>query len=185
MKYIAKKLNEITGGDEVSSGFVSVSPEALEHIFGHIFGGAGATAMRLEQLALGMFDAKLPQANDVPIARRFITAPSSFYELEKFKNIRALSEQAIDMHKLYLENGEYEDAENHRRLNDVLFKIHGRVKNAGSQIRKINKAMRVVSASDGLTPHDKALRLRRLKLQKNQVMGKTNSAFVDLLLPMD
>jgi len=105
--------------------------------------------------------------------------------LEKFKQLRALSEQASDMHKLYLENGEYEDAKKYREENDVLFKIHPRVKNTSSQIRKIHKTMRVVSASDGLSPQDKAIRLRRLKLQKNNLMGKTHSEFVDLLLPME
>jgi hypothetical protein len=185
LEYIARKMNEITGGDEVSSGWADVSPEHLEHVFGHIFGGAGSTAMRFEKMLHGMAEGKAPKLNDIPIARRFIAAPSSFYELEKFKQLRALSEQASDMHKLYLENGEYEDAKEYRKVNDVLFKIHPRVKNASSQIRKIHKTMRVVSASEGLSPQDKAIRLRRLKLQKNNLMGKTHSEFVDLLLPME
>jgi hypothetical protein len=184
LKYISKKINEITGGDSIVSGSVSVSPEHLEHIFGHIFGGAGATAMRVEQLVLGMFDPKLPDANDIPIARRFVAAPSSFYELEKFKNLRALSAQAVDSYKLYLENGEYEDAKEFRKQNEPLFTINGKVENASSQIRKINKAMRVISASDGLDPYDKAVQLRRLKMKKNRVMGDTHSAFVDLVLPV-
>ena len=185
LKYLARKMNEITGGDEVSSGWADVSPEHLEHVFGHIFGGAGSTAMRFEKMLHGMAEGKAPKLNDIPIARRFIAAPSSFYELEKFKQLRALSEQASDMHKLYLENGEYEDAKKYREANDVLFRIHPRVKNTGSQIRKIHKAMRGVSASKGLSPRDKAIQLRRLKLQKNNLMGKTHSEFVDLLLPME
>ena len=189
LKYLARKMNEITGGDEVSSGgylwSVDVSPETLEQVFSHIFGGAGSTAMRFEKMLHGMAEGKAPKLNDIPIARRFIAAPSSFYELEKFKQLRALSEQASDMHKLYLENGEYEDAKKYREANDILFKIHPRVKNTGSQIRKINKAMRIVGASDGLSPQDKAIQLRRLKLQKNTLMGKTHSEFVDLLLPME
>ena len=184
LKYIAQKVNEITGGDAVSSGWVDVSPETLEHVFGHVFGGAGSTAIRTEGVFHGMYNKEVPAANDIPIMRRFIAAPSSFYALEKFKNLRALSEQAADMYKLYVENGEHADAKEYRKVNDVMFKIHPYVKNAGSQIRKINKHMRIAGASKGLTPADRAIRLRRLKLQKNKVMNDTNSRFVDLLLPM-
>jgi hypothetical protein len=185
LEYIAKKVNEITGGDAVSSGFVDVSPETLEHVFGHIFGGAGSTAIRTEGVFHGMYNKEVPAANDIPIMRRFIAAPSSFYALEKFKNLRALSEQANDMYRLYVENGEYEDAKEYRKVNEVLFKIHPHVKNAGSLIRKINKSMRVIGASEGLSPSDKAIRLRRFKLQKNKAMSDANSRFVDLLLPIE
>ena len=188
LESIAKMINDITGGDDVSSGWVDVSPETLEHVFGHIFGGAGSTVMRVQGIVQGAIEdkfTKIPAANDIPVARRFIAAPSYFYELEKFKQLRALSEQASDMHKLYLQNGEYEDAKEYRKKNEVLFKIHPRVKNTGSQIRKINKSMRLISASKGLADYDKAVRLERLKLQKNKLMGKTHSEFVDLLLPMD
>ena len=188
LKSLAKTVNDITGGDDVSSGWVDVSPETLEHVFGHIFGGAGSTVMRVQGIMQGAIEdkfTKIPAANDIPVARRFIAAPSYFYELEKFKQLRALSEQASDMHKLYLQNGEYEDAKEYRKKNEVLFKIHPRVKNTGSQIRKINKSMRLISASKGLADYDKAVRLERLKLQKNKLMGKTHSEFVDLLLPMD
>ena len=188
LKSLAKTINEITSGDDVSSGWVDVSPETLEHVFGHIFGGAGSTVMRVQGIVQGAIEdkfTKVPAANDIPVARRFIAAPSYFYELEKFKQLRALSEQASDMHKLYLQNGEYEDAKEYRKKNEVLFKIHPRVKNTGSQIRKINKSMRLISASKGLADYDKAVRLERLKLQKNKLMGKTHSEFVDLLLPMD
>lgn len=180
-KEIAPLLNKlpiISGGNEVISGHLDFSPEAFEHLTEHFTGGAGQFALRVMDL---FTPSKWPpKFNDIPIARRFTSAPSSFYELEMFKELRAKSYQAIDLKALYIENGEREKATQHQKLNTILFKIHPTIKRTEGVIRKTNKLMRKISASKGLTSQEKVVQLRLLKQRKNEAMRRTHSRFLEI-----
>ena len=77
-----------------------------------------------------------------------------------------------------------EKANQHRKLNSMLFSIHPSVKSTEGIIRKINKAMRQISASRALEGDEKARRLRKLKQTKVEAMRRTHSKFIDIVDPV-
>ncbi len=122
-------------------------------------------------------------ANDVPLTRRFIAAPSNQYELERFKELREISHQATDLYKAYRKAGRHSDAKAHQKLNKSLFRIQSSIKSAESTIRKVNGRMRVVMASKSLSYQEKTARIRKLKKLKNDAMRRTHARFIDLVSP--
>ena len=181
----AKGINKLLGGSEVvSSGMFDVSPETLEHLMEHFTGGAGQSILGAANFVVKASTGEDWKANDIPVAKRFVSSPSSFYELEKFKDLREKSYQAVDLHKLYLKSGMREKANQHRKLNSMLFSIHPSVKSTEGIIRKINKAMRQISASRALEGDEKARRLRKLKQTKVEAMRRTHSKFIDIVDPV-
>jgi hypothetical protein len=181
----AKGVNRLFGGNEIiSSGIPDVSPETLEHLMEHFTGGAGQSILGAADFVVKASTGEDWKANDIPVVKRFISSPSSFYELEKFKQLREKSHQAMDLHKLYLRAGEREKAKQHRGLNTILFEIFPSVKKTESVIREVNKAMRLISASKNLENSEKARRMRKLKERKIDSMRRTHSRFVNIVDPV-
>ena len=179
-------LNTLTGGNTIESGLVDWSPETVETLLNHFGGGAGQTAFRFIDLVKPeTWKDGVPSTNDWPVARRFVASPNSFYSLEKFKQVRALSERAVDTHEMYVQNRDRNSANEFKQKNEILFKINPYVKKTESTMRKINKLMRTVSASYNLSEEDKAIKLAKLKTQKLSAMTKTHSKFIELLETLD
>jgi len=183
-KAVAQGLNSLTGGNEVASGSIDWSPEALEQVAKHFTGGVGQTLLRVEKL-FHPSEYENFKPNDVPIARRFLASPSSFYELEKFKLLREKSYQAADLHKLYIQNGKTEEAKQHRELNKILFQIHPTVKITESIIRKTNKSIRLIGAAKNMDASEKATKISRLKQVKNAALRRAHSRFIDFADPIE
>jgi hypothetical protein len=69
---IAQKINEITGGDVVTSGAIDISPETIDHIMAFITGGAGKFGGQVMGIADHLWKGELPSVRKTPFARRFI-----------------------------------------------------------------------------------------------------------------
>ena len=182
-KTAAQTINKITGGNEVEPGWMDFSPETLEHLTEYYTGGAGKFTLNFYKLIEKMATGKEIIANDVPLTRRFVAAPSNHYELERFKELREMSFQATDLYKAYRKAGRHSDAKNHQKLNKSLFRIQASIKSAESKIRKVNKSIRVVTASKSLSYQEKTARIRKLKQLKNDAMRRTHARFIDLVSP--
>ena len=181
IKDLTTSLNSITGGNTIESGFVDVSPETVETILSQFTGGAGNTIIRLTDLVRpDTWQDGVPKGNDWPVVRRFVTAPNNFYGLEKYKKVRELSERAVAVHKMYVQERRRDLASEFKSKNEALFKINPRVKATNSKIRSINKSMRQVSASRALSNEEKAIKLSKLKIEKNNAMKTTYSKFIEL-----
>jgi len=181
IKDLTTSLNSITGGNTIESGYVDVSPETVETILSQFTGGAGNTIIRLTDLVRpDTWKDGVPEGNDWPVVRRFVTAPNSFYGLEKYKKVRELSERAVAVHKMYVQERRRDLASEFKSKNEALFKINPRVKATNSKIRSINKSMRQVSASRALSNEEKAIKLSKLKIEKNNAMKTTYSKFIEL-----
>ena len=185
----AKGVNRLFGGNEVESGKflgldMSVSPETLEHMMEHFLGGAGSSVFDATKFVSTVSTGKEWKGEDIPIVKRFIASPSSFYELEKFKELREKAYQAKDLYTLYTTNKRREEAVEHRKINSHLFKIMPAIKETESVIRKVNKSMRLVGASSKLTPYEKMVKVRQLKKIKRDAMRKTHSRFVNIVDPI-
>lgn len=87
-KAAAEFLNRATGGDEVTSGKVDVSPALIEHFIGWASGGVGRTLLKTYELPAQIAKGDVPP-NKVPIVSRFVgeeprgTNAREFYDVLK------------------------------------------------------------------------------------------------------
>jgi len=82
---IAEWLNEQTGGDKLAPGFVSVSPETLEHFAGFATGGLGRFVGNTIGTGQAIVEGKVPDIRNIPFARRFVYEPREFVDTEKVR----------------------------------------------------------------------------------------------------
>jgi hypothetical protein len=81
---IAKFLNEKSGGDKVTPGYISVSPETLDHYFTFATGGLGRFAKNVEATGEALAKGEAPPLRTVPFARRFAYEASPGQTGQKF-----------------------------------------------------------------------------------------------------
>jgi hypothetical protein len=86
---IARFLNSATGGDKVTPGYVSVSPEILAHYAdaanSYITGGAGKTALQVAQGVAGAVRGEAPDIRNVPVVNRFVYQETPGLEGQRFR----------------------------------------------------------------------------------------------------
>jgi hypothetical protein len=93
-KAIAQKLNELTGGNEVRSGAVDISPETLGQIYDFFTGSAGKFAERLINLPRGVLKASQGQIEwsdmigDIPMTRKVYGAVPSYVDTVRYQDLR-------------------------------------------------------------------------------------------------
>ncbi|OHC95542.1 MAG: hypothetical protein A2792_03360 [Sphingomonadales bacterium RIFCSPHIGHO2_01_FULL_65_20] len=77
-KALTDGLNDLTGGNKVEAGAISVSPEVLEYLANTVFGAAGGFFDRLASIPAKVATGEIT-ANDVPLARK-VTGEKSPYQ---------------------------------------------------------------------------------------------------------
>jgi hypothetical protein len=168
-KFITDKLNRITGGTEIQSGLVDLSPEALDHLFSHFFGGMGKDALR-------PFTGE--GINKLPVVQRFVGGQTIYYDQENYYKLRSEAFQADDQVKAYKARGEVRELKSYLNEATPLRKILPRIKDTDKKIREFNQKIRVLEASANLDEAEKAERVEKLKERKIQLMKLARKRFL-------
>lgn len=97
----AEWLNKLTGGTEVRSGLIDVSPETLEYALDYLTGATGATVMRSAELARKVVagDWEDLEWSDVPLARKLFASIPKNVDQQEYAQMRddvMLAKQGID-----------------------------------------------------------------------------------------
>jgi hypothetical protein len=105
-KWIARELNELTGGNVVRPGWWDWSPEWFDMIVGDALGGAGTFTMKLTDTAKKAYTGEEFERKNIPFIRKIIGSeyPSADYEL--------YFERVTDLETLKKELKEYRGVEN-------------------------------------------------------------------------
>jgi len=170
-KFITDKLNRITGGTEIQSGLVDLSPEALDHLVSHFFGGMGKDALR-------PFTGE--GINKLPVVQRFVGGQTIYYDQENYYKLRSEAFQADDQVKAYKARGEVRELNAYLNEAAPLRKILPRIKDTDKKIREFNQKIRVLEASANLDEAEKAERVEKLKERKIQLMKLARKRFLIL-----
>lgn len=90
-KFTAMQLNKATGGDELTSGSVDVSPEVLDHFSAFFTGGAGRFVGQSVDLLAKVMSGKTAdiETKDIPFVGTFKTTVSPWYDKGRFKTFAA------------------------------------------------------------------------------------------------
>lgn len=168
-KFITDKLNRITGGTEIQSGLVDLSPEALDHLFSHFFGGMGKDALR-------PFTGE--GIDKLPVVKRFVGGQTIYYDQENYYKLRSEAFQADDQIKAYKARGEVRELKSYLNEATPLRKILPRIKDTDKKIREFNQKIRVLEASANLDEAEKTERVEKLKERKVQLMKLARKRFL-------
>lgn len=76
-RWVAEKLNELTGGDEVRPGLIDVSPEVFDLIIDTFAGGAGRFVADALSLPAKAIKGEEVETYEVPMVRRLYGAPGA------------------------------------------------------------------------------------------------------------
>lgn len=71
---LARRLNEISGGDKYTKGKIDVNPAEIEHLFEGYLGGLGSFVNQTKKTMMMPFDPNLREMRNVPIANKFFKA---------------------------------------------------------------------------------------------------------------
>lgn len=82
---LASVLNRATGGDKVTPGFISVSPETMDHYFKFLSGGMGRFGSNVANTVASLSDGEAPSIRNVPLARRFVYDEAPGQQGQKFR----------------------------------------------------------------------------------------------------
>ena len=87
-KAITEELFEITGGSQLDSFTVDVSPEALDHLFEFATGATGAFLNRTVKFAHDQATGEETEWKDVPFARKLVRGKNTYWRQRRYYDIR-------------------------------------------------------------------------------------------------
>ncbi|MEM1149284.1 MAG: LPD38 domain-containing protein [Pseudomonadota bacterium] len=104
-KAIADTLNRATGGDIAQPGFIDVSPEHIDHMFGFMAGGAGRFYGRTSDVVAKLLRGEADQIEDrnIPFYRSLQTGTGDWLDRDRYFRFRDEVRTAVDQVKRYNE----------------------------------------------------------------------------------
>ncbi len=102
-KDMAKFLNEKSGGDKVTPGYVSVSPETIDHYFKFLSGGLGRFGSNVANTAKSLQEGETPDIRNLPLARRFVYDAHPGAQAGKYRQNSEELDQLWSRYKSYRE----------------------------------------------------------------------------------
>jgi hypothetical protein len=135
-KDVAETLNWLTGGDEVQSGAVDVSPESLELWYDFLTGGVGRDLRRVSNLVRQPWRDEPVEVNEIPFVRRLFGEADPHYDQGEFyDNLRDLElvERRV---KLYRERRDMEGLRAFMAANRPAIALAAQAERVRSRVKK-------------------------------------------------
>jgi hypothetical protein len=167
-KWVTKKLNELTGGNEVRPGAIDVSPETLEYWTEFIAGGAGAFVARSNNFITKLVTGEDIEAYQVPFTRRFYGSPSKYADMQAYYDLRDRVRLTEKEFKLFRERSRIEEGRALQKTPE--FKMVNSIKQADNQLRQLRKQIRALRADEKLKDAVKRQRIERLEDRMLRIM---------------
>jgi len=156
-KVAAKILNGLTGGNEYESGYIDVSPDALEHIAEFAFGGAGTFGLRnmnaLEKWAKG----EELETREMPFIRRIMGEPNEQMSMSDYYDRKVKLEQK----EAALEGYRGAERLQYRNRNKDYITMFNLLDQSERQLRQLRKARSEIRTAAALSPANAKLYAER------------------------
>lgn len=185
---ITDTLNTATGGDEIVPGWVDVSPEVLEHLFGVVTGAAGAFYDRT--LGLGVKGWGIAsgdetveiERNDIPLVRKLIGEKPGWYDKSAYYARADEVEQAINYAKSYAERGDREGFVAFVDKNLDVVRLEPALKRAQKHMRRLRKERNRLELGKDAGKVDAATYRERSRILgdiEKRIMADFNAVYMD------
>lgn len=166
---IAKFLNDHTGGDEVTPGYISWSPEVIAHYAdaanSYLTGGAGREALELGQAAATIASGGTPSIRNIPLAKSFVYEESPSASGQTYRANRDDLDELMDRYTAYRKAGEPSKV---RDLPMPLLRVKRQVDAIDRQIQALRRA--------GSAARDGEERVKALQTKANRLVAQARKA---------
>lgn len=173
-KFVADKMNRLTGGNEFVPGKVDVSPDGLEYVFEFATGAAGAFWNRNVNNIITIANGEVPEIRNVPFVRKVWQGRSEYLDKNRFYERHAAIDLAANNVKNLRKTGKFKEATRAYREQDRLVRLKPVFDNARRQLQKVSQQKQIVRASD--RPNKQAM-LDRLAAAEKRILDRANGAF--------
>ena len=129
-KWLTDKLNKITGGSSVKSGYVDLSPEIFDHLIDSYTGGLGKFVANSVETGTNLYKGDEITLRNVPILRQFVKTKSEWkstniiYDMLKESSRTIYDKKAVDkfiQHWKFVKlSGKYEAKKIYKMKKDFL-----------------------------------------------------------------
>lgn len=144
-------LNRISGGDEVTSGGLDVSPEHLEYVVDFLGGGAGKfvtglvnSEENIRKHLMGTEDLELYDIYEVPFARAHYGKVGSGVASDRFRERQDKIEKLVHRYEHYYDSGQTQKADQLYEANEELMRLETEMKAAREQVSSLYDWLRVL-----------------------------------------
>lgn len=172
-RFIAKKLNELTGGDELKSGLIDISPGSMVYVFDYLTGGTGSFVERSATAAMLAAQGEDVPANKVPFLRVFKGELSDRRVTDTFYRLRDDVNMKAERWELGHKGGFDSDGDR----SDALLgrKLGPRLKAAERQLSRIRKRRKAAQ----LAGED--AKVKQLETRERAIQLRFNKAYFEAL----
>ena len=135
--WAAQKLNDWTGGDEVTPGAIDINPESIDHLWEWASGGLGKIITRTDR-ALTSWSRGVPvESNTIPLYRRFVGDPTPHTTRTTYHDLRDAIDRKEKLIKLHTERGDRDLAARVKRENRDLLRLSKRMDATEKRIKAL------------------------------------------------
>ena len=181
-KRITKFANEISGGNEVRAGTLSVSPEYMDYFAGYLTGAVGSTILRVYSLREKILSPNETLGfNDIPILRRFVGEQPSYADYERFSAIRQAAYTAIEEQKLLSGRGDMEGAQKASEKYAAEINVYPIVRSASGQLQKVKQQIKNLQKASEDSGQDTSSEMKSLKDRQREIIMNVSKAYNEAL----
>jgi len=174
--WVAKTINELTGGNEVRPGFVDWSPDIMEFWFDFVTGGVGRFVMNTAESPITAYQEGFSEelVRNIPFVRKLVGSVSEREDMGSYiegaKSVLMVGEEL----KRARETGDAEWAREVMRDNPLEVRLIGPIKSIESGLREISKKRNQITGNTSIPDEQKQLLLDRLDARKQLLLQRAN-----------
>ena len=165
-KQIASTINELSGGDKITAGKVSLKPGSIKNTVDFITGGTGQLFSRGGGMVEKWINGQDIEPNDVPVFRKLIAGQSPRHEASRFYGTVKEVETVVDRVEGYRKAGEPQKAAQVREDNPELWRLRLQAKARSKRVAELRKLL------DSKEPDDPMY--AKIEAQIEQIMADFN-----------
>jgi hypothetical protein len=175
--WLAKAMNEMTGGDSVQSGWGDVYPDNMEHLWAFVTGGVGRFISQIGETAIRATDGEFDPTK-TPYVRSFFGESSPDRMRGQYFRIREEVQEAKAQLKDYIAQGDRERVLEYKQERAVDLRVVPAVDAAEKARRQLNKQRKAIEKQN---PPDLKERLEKLDEREAQIMLQARKAYIKAL----
>lgn len=177
-KWLAQELNTLTGGDKITPGAVSVSPEVLDYAFEQMTGAAGAFAGRtVDSVAKGFAGEELT-INEAPILRKMFGANNDYFDRSAAYDRMREVESIVAREKDYRKADMIEEANKLRAANKNLAAINAYADVTSELLSDYRKRRMFIENNKTYTKEQKKEALARVEVEERKAVVSFNRRYL-------
>lgn len=179
----ADRMNRATGGNEVRSGAIDISPDMLRHWTQGTFGSAGAFYERLAEFGHNLATGKETETRDIPFARRFYYEPKDFELSHRFYDNLNQAEVAHYEVEPTMQHGDRQQSKELQQDNRGARQMYGEAVAAERAIAESRKLAAEIRQRKGMTDDQKKKAGEQLDQRGRDIMQGFNARFEQRAAP--